>query len=458
MILALAVFAAVWIVFRAATQSITLDEAHTFLHWVHPPAATHWEPHSNNHVLNSCLMRLSVFFAGPSHLSIRAPALLGGFLYIAAATKLVRRLTPARLSQILLFLCLVFNPFVMDYLVAARGYGLAAAFFCLALIQILPPTKNPTRAAILLSTFTALSFCANFSTAYLNAVLWLAGLLTLWRHPDAAKPKLLLASILPGALVTLLLCGQALTGYDKGQLIWGADSLSKMLIEMRDASFDQINPHLANPILNKPFHLIHKHMLWLIPVLFAIGLWRFRNATSTLLATLFLSALALHYLQFRFFGILLPYERTSLLFVVLLTLALGTQNPNRLTNATLALCALYFLGSFRGHFFREWAINADIRATYPLILEEARRLGAREVISNLNYTPSLKVYRILENTKEIDEPADYVHPVPCKDIYVLPADLYTDFAQNEGLTLRYRSTVSDYSIWVREPFLKAQPH
>ncbi len=451
MILALALFAAAWIVFRAATQSITLDEAHTFLHWVHRPEAAHWEPHSNNHVLNSALMRLSLFLAGPSHLSLRAPALLGGFLYIAAATKLTKLLTANRVQQLLLFLCLVFNPFVMDYLVAARGYGLAGAFFCLALIQVVQPSSNPIRSALLISTLTALSFCSNFSTAYLNAVLWIASVFILWRKHDIAKPKLLASLILPGAFVTLAICGHALSGYDKNQLIWGADSLAKMLIEMRDASFDEINPHIANPIFNKPFHLIKKHMLWFIPVLFVIGLWRYRNATSTLLAALFIAALALHYLQFRFFGILLPYERTSLLFVVLLTLALGAQSPNRITNTTLALCAFYFVGTFRHHFFREWAINADIRATYSLILEESRRLGTREVVSNLNYTPSLNVYRILENTKEIDELANHVEPIPCKDIYVLPADLYTGFAQSEGLTLRYRSRISDYSIWVREP-------
>ncbi|HEV3198190.1 MAG TPA: hypothetical protein VGZ73_09790 [Bryobacteraceae bacterium] len=35
--------------------------------------------------------------------------------------------------QLALFVCLVYNPFVMDYLVSARGYSLALAFLMAAI-------------------------------------------------------------------------------------------------------------------------------------------------------------------------------------------------------------------------------------------------------------------------------------------------------------------------------------
>src|SRR5712691_12020703 len=70
-----ACFALIWIFHRAIVQSITLDEANTFLRWVAPDSPAHWEPHSNNHVLNSTLMRLCIWLLGLSQMAVRAPAL-----------------------------------------------------------------------------------------------------------------------------------------------------------------------------------------------------------------------------------------------------------------------------------------------------------------------------------------------------------------------------------------------
>ena len=79
-----ALFAFVWAVARACVQSITIDEADTYLAWVARPNPSHWEAASNNHVLNSLLMRLFTSVFGVSHLTVRAPALLGAAIYIAA--------------------------------------------------------------------------------------------------------------------------------------------------------------------------------------------------------------------------------------------------------------------------------------------------------------------------------------------------------------------------------------
>src|SRR5674476_1290617 len=72
-----ALFALLWAVARACVQSITIDEADTYLVWVARHDPSQWEAASNNHVLNSLLMRLFTSVFGVSHLSVRAPALLG---------------------------------------------------------------------------------------------------------------------------------------------------------------------------------------------------------------------------------------------------------------------------------------------------------------------------------------------------------------------------------------------
>jgi hypothetical protein len=121
-VLLTACFALVWIVHRAAVQSITVDEANTFLFWVAPDTPAYLTPHSNNHVLNSMLMRLSVALFGLSDLTVRLPALLGGAIYLFAVYRFCTLLRGGLALTWSLFVCFVFNPFVLDYLVAARGY------------------------------------------------------------------------------------------------------------------------------------------------------------------------------------------------------------------------------------------------------------------------------------------------------------------------------------------------
>src|SRR6266481_3844443 len=172
-----ACFALIWIFHRAFVQSITLDEANTFLRWAAPDSPAHWEAHSNNHVLNSTLMRLCIWLLGLSQMAVRAPALLGGILYILGAFRLCLLLASARVIRWALFVCFVYNPFIMDYLVAARGYGLALGFFSLAVYlfaRTLVRLEKPSERDILnyataISASVALSFCANFSFAYANA-------------------------------------------------------------------------------------------------------------------------------------------------------------------------------------------------------------------------------------------------------------------------------------------------
>src|SRR5689334_9205606 len=80
--------AMLWLIVRACRQSITIDEADTYLSWVAPAYPTQWSVNSNNHVLNSILMRVFTWAFGVSHLTVRAPALLGAALYIVAAYRL----------------------------------------------------------------------------------------------------------------------------------------------------------------------------------------------------------------------------------------------------------------------------------------------------------------------------------------------------------------------------------
>ena len=122
---------ALWAVlaWRAGHQAITHDEALVW-HWclgndsVNP--LSYASP--NNHVVYTVLTWASVGALGPSAFALRLPTLLGAAIYLVAALCLVRMWCKSRSCGFLMLGLLTTSPYVLDYLMAARGYGLALGF------------------------------------------------------------------------------------------------------------------------------------------------------------------------------------------------------------------------------------------------------------------------------------------------------------------------------------------
>src|SRR5215211_593620 len=69
-------------VYRAATQSLTIDEAFTYqLYLAKNLRAILTDYDANNHVLFTLLAKISVSLFGTSEFAIRLPTLLGGLVY-----------------------------------------------------------------------------------------------------------------------------------------------------------------------------------------------------------------------------------------------------------------------------------------------------------------------------------------------------------------------------------------
>src|SRR2546421_4785714 len=67
---------------RAAHQSITHDEAFSFLRFIDGPWSSLWSRYdAANHVLYSFLAKLSVTLFGLSEFSLRLPSVLAGFFF-----------------------------------------------------------------------------------------------------------------------------------------------------------------------------------------------------------------------------------------------------------------------------------------------------------------------------------------------------------------------------------------
>jgi len=440
---ALAAFCAlVWICHRAWVQSITLDEADTYLHWIAPGTPSHWVPHSNNHVLNSLLIRLFVWLFGLSPMTLRAPALMGGVFYIAASYYLCKLVARGGFLRWALFMSFVYNPFIMDYLVAARGYGLALGFLALAVFlfsrRVLrdegASQRNLLRDAIWMSTLAGLAICGSFGFAYAcGFLLMISTVLASRRTSLKVAARTLAAHLIPAVLTVLIFAGSALTEFPRSQLFWGSQSLKQSWVEIREASFLELNPYLVNPLLAKILESLERRLFQALAI-FAIAyllliianrrqLTDSRAKSRLVLAgsamTILILSVAACWIQFKLLGIPLPLVRTSIWVVPLGTLSFGSAvaalpfgglSPVRgislgVRNFGIALAAfsaIYFIGEVRDSYFRMWKDGAEVKEAFPAIIDASRRAGVNVVASDWFVTAPLRFYKVLYQVPGLD--------------------------------------------------------
>ena len=446
-----AIFAFLWAVARACVQSITIDEADTYLVWVARHDPSQWEAASNNHVLNSLLMRLFTSVFGVSHLSVRAPALLGAALYIFAAYLLCRKLTPALGVQWPVLVCLVYNPFVFDHLVAARGYALALGFL-MCMLAIAAYTRLDVAACALCSVCAALSFAANFSFAFVNAFAMLAILTWACARTLAARTRvrLLGACVLPGLLVSVFLSVPAVLHWPKGQLDYGAHSLAEMFSTVARASLYRLNPQVVNPML---LQLLDHVKPFLLPVLLALAVWhwaRWRPPISGALLGILAAAIGAHWLLLKLLRVPLPMDRTAIWIVPLCVLAIGAAAANRRAlTVMLYVMSFYFVLCLRLNYFKEWDWDADVNKIYPVLAWYNHTYGVRDVASNWLYGASLNFYRVQSGCESFGAIEHPLQLPPDRSLYVLYYSRDEDFIKQQHLRVVYRAPNTEAVVAVR---------
>jgi hypothetical protein len=490
LLLALAAFfAVVWICHRAWVQSITLDEADTFLHWIAPGEPSHWSPHSNNHVLNSLLIRFFVWLFGLGPMALRAPALIGGMLYIAAIYRMCNLVARGEFVRLALFVTFVYNPFIMDYLVAARGYGLALGFFAMALFlfsrRILREegagASEIRREAIWISTLAGLAICGNFTFVYAGGFLLMVSVaLAAIRSSAKSAARALAAHALPALLVLLIFAGSALTELPRSQLVWGSESLFQSWRDIREASFIELNPYLVNPLFAKVLQLLQR-LLFQAAAVFGIACLllivadrqRLKNsqAKSRLVLaasamTILILSVAACWIQFKLMRIPLPLERTSIWVVPLAMLSLGSTvaalpfAPLSLWRrislavrdfgiAIVAISAVYFIGEIRDSYFRLWKDGAEAKEAFPVIIGAARRAGVNVVASDWFVTSPLRFYKVLHNVEGIDFiEFENIKQNPCVYV-VVPSRGGGEILRAKDSQVVWRGAISGMAVVVR---------
>lgn len=399
-------------VYRAATQSITHDEARSYFEFYSGgPLGALAGYEAGNHVLQSVLSASAVRVFGLSELSLRLPTLAGALLYLVAAWRLsVWLFFPgwrAALSVALLGL----NPFLLDYLSPARGYGLGLGLFLWGLYEAARYLEDDRP-----SRLYRAGICCGLAIAstliFLYPVLALAGVVAGLGALEGRQRFWTVADNLigPAIVVSFLILAVPLTHLARGAFYFGASTLRESIYGVIEMSWLRDEGFRATALGRWLFRVIANGLVPGTVLAAAIlSARRVRHArplrreyatlilaTATLLLTIVLAVLTKYVL-----GLLYPVGRTAVYWAPLwaLVAVLVFEGLHRSGwRIAAAACLVFLLGSavlfaagFTTSYYGEWRYDSGTKRIVRRIAEDRRpsvRLGASWAL-----VPSLNFYR-----------------------------------------------------------------
>ena len=447
---AILILAALWAagVYRAATQSITIDEAFSYLDFIGRPNFWRFEFFdAAMHVLYAMLARLSIGAFGLSELSYRLPALAGAALLLAGLFLVSRRLFGATIWLPVAVLLCGLNPLLMDFFSAARGYGLGLGFWVLALYFALPPAGP--RALALSSACMGLAVAAQLTYAVPSAALALVIALPLLIRGPRLR---LLPLMLPGPVIAAAILAWPMRHAAASSFYIGVRSWRHAFDSISRASLFR-NPLWWNARLGWFLDLdgMMAAFAILLLVYAAVSLRRryAGPATVTVVATL-AGVLALTPLLLVSIPNPYPVHRAGLYLIPLVSLAwlaMARDLRCRLASAAGIAAALLVIAQyaleFHPGYYDVYRDSAGVKKIFNTIRAPAGtpvRIGASWPLAD-----SLNFYIRMHPGANI-EPVEHRGPDCYFDYYaLLPAD--QNIAERYDLRLLYRDPISRAALY-----------
>ncbi|OLE96933.1 MAG: hypothetical protein AUG75_14310, partial [Cyanobacteria bacterium 13_1_20CM_4_61_6] len=430
---------------RAAHQSIAHDEAISYLRFIHGPWSSLWSRYdAANHVLYSFLAKVSVTVFGLSELTLRLPSVLAGFFFMWGIFRVLESCESRRIRWIA-YIGIGLHPLLMDFSIAARGYGLGIALLVWAIDASLH--GRPIRSGFLLGFGIAANLTIVFPATGLIAA-----------HFLLAEKNRIRDTVIMGGLAAALataICYLAFRTATPANFYTGqhslADSVFSLVITSIHAS------QWGGLFGTKSTALFITS--WVVPViaLFWIVIWAREWKTVKLsgranvplaLVLTMCSLLAAHFL----FNVNYPAERTGLYLIPLagITWAATTDilRNRSLRTVNLVLgCALLIQFATQVQFrsFEIWWYNSAMKDIARKLRQETSGRPAQSVSLSANFfqQPVLEFYRIHYRIAALKPLGRQLHAdFTGHDFYVLTGP-ETRAAQAAQLRVLFSDPVSD---------------
>ncbi len=410
---------------------------------------------------------------------------MGAALYIYVIYRICEAISPEWKIRIPVFLGLVYNPFIFDFFVAGRGYGIANAFLMCAIAAHASWHLNYDRArdgaakeliaaTAISSALLGLAFTANFSMAFVGATTMLLILAWAIKAEPAARWKLLPAAIFPGLLVVLFIPSWTLLHWGPGTIVAGVATLRETLHSLVAASTYQPNPYLINPLLMPAFEVLRE---WILPVTGALAaiqlgwivrdrVWRSGSreawlcALGGLIGAVTVLAIVEHKLAYMLFGLLIPVSRTGLFFLPLTTLTVGIAAAIPALSRGAAVCrgsliaalsvlGFYYLFCLRLMYFEEWDYQANLNQAYKTVACYNHERNIQDVEVSWEYHAGMNFLRAASGRETFGPFTSSIPHTTGHQMYVVEGNLEKDFIQAQGLKVVFKGDMTAMTVAVR---------
>jgi uncharacterized membrane protein len=438
---ALGIALEVTVIYRAATQSITYDEAGTYLKFLRgsfTDVFTHYD--ASNHVLFTALARVSIGVFGESGFSLRLPSVIGAAGFFVAIAAVCRRLFGHGVLPVLAVATVALDPLVLDLMSAARGYGFAFSLLTIALYWLtlaldgdaarLPARWGGASVALGLATGAQLTFAIPAVALAVAAAFVRPTAATFDRRSMRQLPWL----VIPGVVVAATILVVPLRHVPKGAFSYGAQGIGLWFTSMIQPVFDHRAPSwaCAVPEPNARVPVVAAGVCVVLTAFIGVALFvAFRRGAAdrqtppmlarfTMLSSgaLFLSLLQV-FVMHAAFGFRYPQGRTALYMLLLFPIAASSAvavllelRPagirGRAGALLLAVVSVWFLSEFTVTYFYEWRFDAGTRRIVDIVAEHAERSGRPLRVWAGDLEPSISFYRAIERS-------DAIAPMPDAD-------------------------------------------
>jgi hypothetical protein len=313
-------------VYRAATQSVTADEAFAYLHLVaEGPKSLVDRFDACHHALHTYLTFISTRLFGLNDFTLRIPSLLGGALYLWAAYRLSRRLFGEGAVGLLSIATLSLNPLILDHLSIARGYGLGLGLLLWGFDRVLEYfLRDEPNSLSQAGLFLGLAVAANLTILFPAAALALLVAAYLIHRKGLRDGIWLWTEQLggPGAVVAFVLMVLPFAHAGRENFYFGSRTFGETIETLLFGSLLYRQPPFWLDNFYHWAHALIRVLPWLTGLVVLAGLWLGRR--SRLVGCFLWPALTVGLLWAanRLFGVLLPRFRTGLYLYVLFGFAI----------------------------------------------------------------------------------------------------------------------------------------
>lgn len=428
---------------------------------------------ANNHLLNTWLMRQSIGLSGShSELALRFPNVLAFLIYGLAVWLLLKHWAKHPFLYFTGLSLLLFNPYLIDFFSAARGYGLAMAFGLMAVYYFLKARepgdlKTFVRDLFFSMAFSLLAAYANFILINLNIALlflFLFEFVRTFKMGSITKDKIIVISL-------LLIVGLNL--YHINQIY----NILRLLQDNKELYFGGQQGFIVSTLrllIHRSIYLsyygeafwkvIYQGLIILFFGLTVILLLRKKQTSLNAVFALLTVMIAAAVIQFHFFEIPYPTERTSLFFIPLIGLSLfylaadlthsfESRFPKTGWFAGIVFFAFFalplgyhFVRNMNSKYILEWKIDANTKDVINTIQAAKLSVEQKTIVSSWSYRPSLDFYAsrlgnrvkvVIDNDFKI--PGDFVYCSKKEmekigDINLY--DIHSEFADTQTVLLK----------------------